>query len=122
VALPRDREARSTAQLDVATGSLQALTQARALENNPVFSPDGQWVAYWYPRDGRGDRENEVWIVPASGGTPRPLTRSLDRNLFGATWMPDGRSLLVAGNERATVGAWIQSIDGSARRSTLRPS
>lgn len=102
--------------LDVATGALRPLTQARAFENNPVFSPDGQWVAYWYPRDGRGDRENEVWVVPASGGTPRPLTRSLDRNLFGATWMPDGRSLLVAGNERTTVGAWIQSVDGSARR------
>lgn len=102
--------------LDVATGSLRALTQARALENNPVFSPDGQSVAYWYPRDGRGDRENEVWIVPSTGGTPKTLTRSLDRNLFGATWMPDGRSLLVAGNEKASVGAWIQSIDGHARR------
>jgi dipeptidyl aminopeptidase/acylaminoacyl peptidase len=102
--------------LDVATGALRPLTQARALENNPVFSPDGQSVAYWYPRDGRGDRENEVWIVPANGGTPKTLTRALDRNLFGATWMPDGRSLLVAGNEKTSVGAWIQSIDGTARR------
>jgi len=102
--------------LDVATGALRSLTQARALENNPVFSPDGQSVAYWYPRDGRGDRENEVWVVAAAGGTPKSLTRSLDRNLFGATWMPDGRSLLVAGNEKTTVGAWIQSIDGPARR------
>lgn len=32
--------------LDVATGSLRPLTQARAFENNPVFSPDGKWVAY----------------------------------------------------------------------------
>jgi dipeptidyl aminopeptidase/acylaminoacyl peptidase len=44
------------------------------------------------------------------------VTRALDRNLFGAQWMPGGRSLLVVGNDAAGVGAWIQPIDGAARR------
>ncbi|MDQ6888537.1 MAG: S9 family peptidase [Gemmatimonadota bacterium] len=107
--------------LDVATGATRPLTSARRFENNPVFSPDGQTVAYWYPREGRGDLtyENEVWIVAAGGGTPRSLTHAIDRNLFGAQWMPDGRSLLVVGNDRASVGAWIQPIDGAARRLEL---
>jgi dipeptidyl aminopeptidase/acylaminoacyl peptidase len=104
--------------LDVATGATRPLTSARRFENNPVFSPDARWVAYWLPRDGRGDLGyvNEVWIAPAAGGTPRSVTRALDRNLFGAQWMPDGRSLLVVGNDGTSVGAWIQPIDGSARR------
>ena len=103
--------------LDVATGALRPLTQARAFENNPAFSPDGQWVAYWYPREGRGDLswENEVWVAPSSGGAPRSLTRALDRNLFGAQWMPDGASLLVAGNDLTSVGAWIQPLERPAR-------
>ncbi len=107
--------------LDVASGAVRPLTSARTFENNPVFSPDGRWVAYWYPRDGRGDLswENEVWVAPAAGGTPRPLTRALDRNLFGAQWMPDGKSLLVAGNEQTSVGGWIQPIDGKAQRLNL---
>jgi dipeptidyl aminopeptidase/acylaminoacyl peptidase len=105
--------------LDVATGATRPLTSARRFENNPVFSPDGSTIAYWQPRDGRGDLGwvNEVYVAPATGGgAPRSVTRALDRNLFGAQWMPGGRSLLVVGNDAAGVGAWIQPIDGAARR------
>ncbi len=104
--------------LDVATGAIRSLTPARRFENNPVFSPDGKSVAYWYPREGRADLGwvNEVWIAPSSGGASRSLTRALDRNLFGAQWMPDGKSLLVVGNDRTTVGAWVQPLQGPARR------
>jgi dipeptidyl aminopeptidase/acylaminoacyl peptidase len=106
------------ALVDVATGTVRALTNARTFENNPVFSPDGKSVAYWYPREGRGDLgwENEVWVAPASGGSGRSITHALDRNLFGAQWMSDGKSLLVAGNDKAGVGLWIASTDGSAPR------
>ena len=104
--------------LDVASGTIHPLTAARRFENNPVFSRDGKSVAYWYPREGRGDLgwENEVWVAPAAGGSGRSVTRALDRNLFGAQWMPDGKSLLVVGNDRTTVGAWVQPLDGPARR------
>jgi dipeptidyl aminopeptidase/acylaminoacyl peptidase len=104
--------------LDVASGTIHPLTSARRFENNPVFSPDGQSLAYWYPRDGRGDLawENEVWVAPVAGGGGRSITRALDRNLFGAQWMPDGKSLLVVGNDRTSVGAWVQPLDGPARR------
>ncbi len=104
--------------LDVTSGALRPLTSARRFENNPVFSPDGKGVVYWYPRDGRGDltNENEVWIAPVAGGAPRSLTRGLDRNLFGAQYLPDGASLLVVGNDRTSVGAWIQPLDGPAKR------
>jgi dipeptidyl aminopeptidase/acylaminoacyl peptidase len=107
--------------LNVATGTIRSLTDARRFENNPVFSPDGKSVAYWYPREGRGDLvwENEVWVAPTKGGAGRSLTRSIDRNLFGAQWMPDGKSLLIAGNDRTSVGAWIQPLDGAARRLEL---
>jgi len=107
--------------LNVATGAIRSLTEARRFENNPVFSPDGSTIAYWYPREGRGDLvwENEVWVAPAKGGPGRSLTRALDRNLFGAQWMPDGKSLLIAGNDRTSVGAWIQPLDGPARRLDL---
>ena len=104
--------------LDVATGAIRPLTSARRFENNPVFSPDGKTIAYWYPREGRGDLtwENEVWVAPVAGGTPRSITHTLDHNTFGARWMRDGRSLLVTGNDRTSVGAWIQPVDGPARR------
>jgi dipeptidyl aminopeptidase/acylaminoacyl peptidase len=106
------------ALLDVATGAIRPLTTARRFENNPVFSPDGSTIAYWQPREGRGDLGwvNEVYVASIAGGAPRSVTRALDRNLFGAQWLPGGRSLLVVGNDAAGVGAWIQPVDGAARR------
>lgn len=104
--------------LDVASGALRPLTSARRFENNPVFAPDGKSVAYWYPRDGHYDLNwgNEVYVAPAGGGAGRSLTRALDRNLFGAQWLPDGKSLLVVGNDRTGVGAWVAPLDGTPRR------
>ena len=102
--------------LDVASGKITPLTGARRFENDPVFAPDGKTIAISQPREGRGDLRwsNEAWVVPAAGGTPRSVTRALDRNLYKIEWMPDGRSLLVAGNDAASVGAWIQPLDGKA--------
>jgi len=104
--------------LDVATGALRPLTAARRFENNPVFAPDGKSVAYWYPREGRFDLSwlNEVYVVPAGGGEGRSITRALDRNLFGAQWLPDGKALLVVGNDRTSVGAWVAPLEGTPRR------
>lgn len=107
--------------VDVASGTITPLTGMRTVENNPVWSPDGKSVAYWMPRDHRADLGwvNEVYIASASGGstnTGKSITRALDRNLFGAQWMPDGKSLLVAGNDRTTTGVWIQPLDGAAKR------
>ncbi len=46
------------------------LTDNRAREIYPRFSPDGRWIAFSSNRYGN----NDVFIVPAAGGTPRRLT------------------------------------------------
>jgi dipeptidyl aminopeptidase/acylaminoacyl peptidase len=102
--------------LEVATGKITPLTGVRRFENNPVFSPDGKSIAYWQTRDGNGEAGwvNEVYVVPSTGGTGRSITRAIDRNLYGAEWTSDGKALVVAGNDRTSVGAWVQPVDGSA--------
>lgn len=76
--------------------------------NDPAFSPDGHTVSSWCPRDGRYDPGylSEIYIVPASSGQGRLVTHAIDRNLYASEWMPDGKSLLVAGHDRTTVGLW----------------
>jgi dipeptidyl aminopeptidase/acylaminoacyl peptidase len=104
--------------VDVATGAIRSLTGATRFQSNPVWSPDGKSIAYWYPRDGRGDInwEQEIYVAPAAGGTGKSVTRALDRMVFNGQWMGDGRSLLVAANDKTTVGVWVQPVDGSAKR------
>jgi dipeptidyl aminopeptidase/acylaminoacyl peptidase/tetratricopeptide (TPR) repeat protein len=77
-------------------GAPRALTTEPGGDRSPVFSPDGRSVAYidegdpddmWYAA-------NHLAVVPVEGGPSRPLTASLDRNVSGPHFTPDGRALL----------------------------
>ncbi len=63
---------------------------------SPVWSPDGQWIAYV-----AGGDPKDMWygashlaLVPSNGGDSKPLTAALDRNVLAPRFAPDGRSLL----------------------------
>lgn len=58
-------------------------------ERNPVFSPDGTLVAFTGEYDGNQD----VYVVPASGGVPRRLTYHPGPDEV-VGWTPDGKSVL----------------------------
>jgi dipeptidyl aminopeptidase/acylaminoacyl peptidase len=107
--------------VNVASGEIRSLTGAKSFQNNEQWCPDGKSILYVQPRDGRADLGwvNEIYVAPASGGEGRSMTRALDRQVYGAEWMPDRRSILVAANDRTTVGLWIQPVSGTARRLEL---
>jgi tricorn protease len=48
----------------------QRLTDSRGRDLYPRFSPDGRWIAFSSNRYGN----NDVFVVPATGGAPRRLT------------------------------------------------
>jgi len=110
-----DRRESTIQLLNVASGGIRPLTSAKEFEGYAVFSPDGTQVAYWYPRDGSRRNVNEVFLAPASGGAGRSLTRGIDRNLARALWMPDGKALLVGGNNGKKVSLWLQPLEGAAQ-------
>ncbi len=102
--------------LDVETGSVAPLSGRTSRESPIGFSPDGKHFAYTWPRDGDTRFVSEVWVAPAGGGPGRNLTRALDTNAFGARWMPDGKSLLVAVARGTTGERWLFALEGAARR------
>src|SRR5258708_15851277 len=57
-------------------------------------------VAYWYPRDGDPNNENEIFVTPTTGGDGSDASRSIDHDLLRVLWMPDGNSLLDGGQDR----------------------
>jgi tricorn protease len=68
---------------------VQRITDNKAREINPRFSPDGKWIAFSSNRAGNYD----VYVVSANGGKPRQLTfHSADDTVIG--WTPDGRNIL----------------------------
>src|SRR5262249_47896535 len=114
-----DSRLSSVQLLDVATGAIRALTGRSERESQPVFSPDGSLIAYWYPRDGQASNINEIHVTAASGGEGRCVTRALDRNVFRSMWMPDGKSFVTGGNDGTRVSLWLQPLDGAARKLDL---
>jgi YVTN family beta-propeller protein len=64
------------------------LTPLELSARDPRWSPDGQWISFvsW---DGPHE---DVFIIPATGGTPINLTEHLEVDL-GQSWSPDSQKL-----------------------------
>jgi dipeptidyl aminopeptidase/acylaminoacyl peptidase len=107
------------AAVDVASGQLHKLTGHKSLEGYPVFSPDGTSIAYWYPRDGDPNNENELYVTGSGGGIGTDLTRTLDRDIVRGAWSNDGHSLLVGAHDAARVALWRLPLKGPAVRINL---
>lgn len=105
--------------LNVESGETRKLTKHEKFEGVGLFSPDGSRVAYWYPRDGDPNNENEIFVTQASGGDGTDATRAIDHDLLRAIWMPDGNSLLVGGNDGTQVSMWLQPLSGAAKMLAL---
>src|SRR5271170_5214060 len=101
--------------LDIDSGKIRQLTKRTLFEGFGFFSPDGSKIAYWFPRDGDFNNENEIFVASSTGGEGKDVTRGLDRNVQRAIWMPDGKSLLVSGHDGTRTAIWIQPLDIAAK-------
>ncbi|HVT14261.1 MAG TPA: S41 family peptidase [Fimbriimonadaceae bacterium] len=59
------------------------------MDDYPVWSPDGQWIAFASNRTGNYD----IFLVPADGGTTKRLTYNSGQDIPG-DWSPDGKYIL----------------------------
>jgi len=71
----------------------------------PVFSPDGQWIAYIEAR-------RRLVKIPLAGGTPVPLADVPDAG--GLDWSPTGELIVGAGVDEGLMGMSRISADGGA--------
>lgn len=94
----------------------------------PAWSPDGRQIAYLGFADAEDPpRNSRLWLIPASGGTPRCLTAALDRNLEASetaapVWTADGLAIITGIQDHGAVGAIRVSIaDGAVERLVTGP-
>jgi eukaryotic-like serine/threonine-protein kinase len=95
---------RSTRVLDLATGVATDLMAANQGNTNPIWSPDGKYVAISFGKQGWG-----VYRKPATGaGEWEPLTLA-ERLTAPKSWSPDGRFIVYA-EIRPGTGADLMAI------------
>lgn len=77
---------------------------------SPRLSPDGAWVVYSVTTTDVKEerRDTRLWMVPAEGGEPLPMTRE-EASVSSPEWSPDGRWLSFTasfGDDDAKTQVW----------------
>ncbi len=79
----------------------------------PLFSPDGNWIAFASKRNGNWD----IYVIPADGGSARQLTWHSGTEIpYG--WSPDGKYLLFS-SKRDTPNYSLFTLDVNTGRDEL---
>lgn len=95
-----------------ATGSnLRRLTRNNAVDDSPVWSPNGRLIAFVSERDGN----REIYTMNAEGSTPVRLTRNPARD-DSPTWSPDGTQIAFVSDRDGVPQIYVMRADGGEVR------
>ncbi len=89
-------------------GDLEALSE----QPDPVWSPNGDWIAFSRAANGRG---TVVYAVRSDGSDLRKISQG--RRAFGPIWSPDGKQLAYTQNNGRDE-VYVSDLNGHERRLT----
>lgn len=94
-------------------GDATCLTEANeAVDNQPVYSPDGQYIAYRaMERPGFEADQYEIILYNRQTGTRKSLTESLDLSPHEFVWAPDSKTLFFNTEEKGREVIYSLSIE-----------
>ena len=96
----------------VAGGAAVPLRTGMAFDTQPVYSPDGQWIAYISDASGA----DNLWVMKADGSDARQVSFGEDdTDLMSPEWAPDAQSVYLE-RYRPSYNAnelWQYGLDGT---------
>lgn len=75
---------------------------------NPAYSPDGKYIAFARAIEGA---VRDIYVVPASGGTPRQVTND-HRLADSLAWAPDSSAIIFSSDRGGKFGLWKVPVRG----------
>lgn len=98
-------------------GELKILTQTPEIENNPVWSPDGERLAYYsFTITGKGLSDGKVFVADKDSGETLAITPEMSDTGMIPSWSPDGSRIAVnlySQEDPEKNGIWTVNDDGS---------
>ena len=85
--------------MTVASGDKAKLVENAGSDDNARWSPDGRWIAYTGSPDKPGGvAPTNLYLIAATGGTPKQIASKFDLNVGTPVWSRDGRSIYFGAN------------------------
>jgi Tol biopolymer transport system component/C-terminal processing protease CtpA/Prc len=88
-----------------AGGRAVPVTNHVEMDDNPIWSPDGEWIAFASNRYGN----NDIFVVPADGGKTERLTWHSGNDVPN-DWSPDGKTVIFRASRDQSVNG-IYGVD-----------
>jgi len=112
-----DREQNSDLWIiDVATKvAKEFLTMAGHRISNPTYSPDGTQISFYASNiENRHAPQTQLAVVSSGGGKPSLLTTSMDRDVSGATWSSDSKTIYFVSQTEGDIPLFTVPAKGGA--------
>jgi dipeptidyl aminopeptidase/acylaminoacyl peptidase len=88
------------------------LAATAAAETQPLYSPDGQWIALTLSDDPpRWAFSHTIHLIPAAGGVPRPLAPTYDGAPVLIGWAAEGKRLLFSEARGTTTRLYALDVE-----------
>ncbi len=99
---------------------MKKLTSWPGSDDSPVWSPDGQKIAYLQSSSGENFTmygESYLAVISKDGGTPNLLSKSLDRPIANPRWTADGKKIFaIMKDDRQALVASFEISSGRVTR------
>jgi TolB protein len=82
---------------------------------DPVWSPDGEWLAFTGVVDGQTD----VWVIKEPSGDDTPIRLTNTGAARAAAWSPDARTLAFVGIDEQGANLYALALE-SGENASLR--
>jgi dipeptidyl aminopeptidase/acylaminoacyl peptidase len=101
--------------VDLASGQIKPLASTSAAESQPAYSPDGKWIAMAISDNPPSWAfQNRIHLVPATGGTPKPLALTFDEQPGLIGWSADGKRIYFSETRGTTTAVSAVNVDTGA--------
>jgi dipeptidyl aminopeptidase/acylaminoacyl peptidase len=100
--------------MPVGGGSEKKLTENRAADGEPSYSPDGKWLAYRAQSiPGHEADRWQLYLYERASGKTRSLTWEFEDSVEHFAWSPDSKAIYFHSQERGKVPIYKVSINGN---------